>query len=517
MSEWSTAKARTARLALLVLAPLLALLIPQVAGVHGALLVPVRYAKVALPQRAPAIINLALPVEELTIAPASLGYFSPAGDFVYSADVDRGLIYGATTGAAATVYVVEIAAPEQASEFLDAHLARIRTWTRELNTRRNRLRLKRQELEALPASPAVQSLAGQFWDTADAADGASIDRLWLARGAGYGASTAGDLAQALTAQAGQRARMKELYYTALEARLELGLAQFELQLALARLPQRSGPVLLPQPTAAQIATLELKRLDALKQDWTQRQERLALCLAENPAADPEAVLAAEPLVVSSFTPGSGLLPGLEAPEQPALPAQAAVPQTARIKLQQAAQAAQQRLWQAELVAGKAALYRLEVVEREVGQAAGQEQQGLPRFSVSQALLGQPALGLGTAAQIEALTGDEALITGLLLKLERLYEGGRGAPGPQAVEEQLQNLRPKGEEVPCGVLAVDNCVRSATGLPPALAQRLDTILGAPDAYGIAALDPGYLRFMHWYAGLVQQAAAPAALPTPRLVR
>jgi hypothetical protein len=508
LSEQRTAKVRLARIALLALAPVLAVLIPQIAGVQTALLVPVRYAKVALPERAPAVISLAVPVTELTIAPASLGYFSPAGEFVYSADVDRGLIYGYKPGTAAPVYVVEIAAPQQAREFIDQHLERIRTWTRELNTRRNRLRLERLELDALPARPAALSLASQFWDKADAADGDASEGQWLVRGAGYGAGAAGDLAALLEAQAGRRAKMKELYYAALEARLELALAQYELQLALARLPERSGPVLLPQPTAAQIAMLELQRLDGLKLGWAQRQARLEQCLATAPSAR----FAAEPLDVTSFVPGSGVLPQLGAPAPQVQPVAL---RDARVNLKLAAQAAQQRLWQAELTASKLALYRLGVIERQVAQAAGQEQQGLPRFSVDQALLDQPALSLQTAAQVEALTGEEALIAGLLLKLERLYEGGRGTPGPQAIEEQLQDLRPKGEEVPCGLLAVDHCVRSAAGKPATLEQQLGSILNAPDAYGIAALDPGYLRFMQWYAGVVQDAVAAQAQPAAPL--
>jgi hypothetical protein len=485
------------RFALAALAVMLAVLIPRVAEVQEALLTPVRYAKVELSERAPAAISLGLPSAEYAVSPASLGYFAPNGDFVYTADVARGLVYGRPGGPAKPVYAVEIAAPEQADDFLEDQLEQIRRWTRELNTQRNKLRLARLERSASIAGKDAVRLAQQFWLDADDAAASVANQAWLERATAQGLDVAKELSVLLASQAERQALLKELFYSAEATRIELTLAQFHLQLALARLPRRSGPQLLPQPTSAQIAAGTTAELSGLCEVWRKRRDVLTRLIAVVQAPEP---VEAEQLEVTSFLPGNDLLPqpGQTSVVTPPAPAKHA---DVRTGLALAAAHARTRVWQAEAVGLGQALESAESAMRHIATQAGQAQDELAHYAVTPALLGQPTIDTRSLSAVERLSADIDLTTGLLLKLSRLFEGGRGSPGPAHVEERLRNLRPRGQEVPCGLIAVDRCQRELWAKSPGeLGHKLDAVFVDPDSYGVAALNLGYLRFIRWYAKL-----------------
>lgn len=207
-------------------------LIPQAAGTRASLDVPLYWHRLLLEQRAPALLQLELPAGEWQVTPESLGYFiePDAGGslrFVYAGEVPRGLIYGAYREGVA---VLELSAPNDSEAFIDNHLAAIRDQVAELNARQNLLRLERRAHAARQSVP--EQLADELWAEPHGGPGRPAASLsYQLRGQGE------TILAALAEEATVRARLKELYYSIQVARVDVWLAQFELQLALAGIPE----------------------------------------------------------------------------------------------------------------------------------------------------------------------------------------------------------------------------------------------------------------------------------------
>jgi hypothetical protein len=103
--------------------------------------IPVDHARVVLPARAPLSLDLGLPPGEWFIQPASLGYFTAASQFVFTAEEPRGVIYGRSGN---RVLAIELATPTSAQDFMHHYLARIREQVAAVNVAENELLLARR-------------------------------------------------------------------------------------------------------------------------------------------------------------------------------------------------------------------------------------------------------------------------------------------------------------------------------------------------------------------------------------
>jgi hypothetical protein len=157
---------------------------------------PVSYARVKLPARAPLTVQLPLPPGEYTVEPASLGYFNEHNEFIYTADEPRGLIF-ARSGE--KVVLVELQAPAQAEEFINDYLAAIRGGVAELNRQENQLLLTRQQYSAR-SSRAKQLASIPLSMGSDELAAGAIDE-WCARCLGEGAAILGEAPLALNQSA----------------------------------------------------------------------------------------------------------------------------------------------------------------------------------------------------------------------------------------------------------------------------------------------------------------------------
>jgi hypothetical protein len=492
------------------------------------LLSPILYAGVELGERAPVLLSLPAAPEDCTIEPESLGYFVEGGGFVYTADVARGVIYGRALQPNGPAFVIEVVAPMSDQAFFENDLQRIRDSVSKLNALRNKL--LRDAASQPEASPAVAKLLEQLWDEQAAILDAPPEPAWLARAGRLGRERREELLKALSTEAGRRARLKGLYYAMQEARAELVLRQYDLQLELSRLPKRSGPQLLPKPAAAQIAQASQAGFDALARAWRAREAGLNARVGAAQAKLTLLELAPAPAGAVSMVPQDAPpLTGIASltPPPPA-------PSASQLELERAALQAWSRVANAELESARYALQVLSEAKEYIAKSAGQAWEALPKRAVATADMATPALGVLGLADVDTVAADPALLAAALLKLDRLYEGGRGKPGPPEVEQRLAGIRPRGQEVRFGLLAIDRCAKHAAasaplaapaGSPPGtldsaaatvesgvarqVMARLDSMMADPDAYGVAALDLGYLRFMRWYAGLVSQLATPLA--------
>jgi len=478
---------------MLRLAPWLCLLImlmPQTAGPSSELLVPVRYALVELAERVPVVLELNLPPTGFVAQPASLGYFLPGGEFVYSATVTRGLLYGQAEG---VVQVIEITAPLAADAFISSQLATIRDGVVVMNAQENILYMAREK------SPSSATVAGRAASDMLAACGPGLDKPpsgavseALAR---WGDDAVG-LSGELLSEARHRARLKQLYYEGQAARLQLMLTEFDLQIALARLPQADYAELLSLGDENLVRDTMLGEIARLQDAWEQRQAELDAVverdrgelaspkhLAATGIADPFSAAAAP----SSFYP----LPDLK------LPAEAIDPE-----LQLAAALARSRLVIAEaelsmIATGLAELERASL-HVQFGKLPGWTD--LPHMVPELTRMRMRGLeALNAFAEVEESSREAKPAADQLLALAISFESG---------DAQLASLHP--HEIAYGVLAVDRCLAgppSPDGGAPALRQKisrlqgqLDAILTFPADYDAAAYSLGLLHFFRWYAGL-----------------
>lgn len=246
---------------------LLTAMVPFLAGPSNELSIPVSYARLQLAERAPAVLDLDLPAADYSVAPASLGYFAGDGSFVYSADVARGVIFATHDDG---IVVLEISVSPSAETYLARQLDSIKLGVDDVNAHQNMLLLAREEN---PETPALSRGCEALWDwlgpdldgklPPDWADALSLD-----------AEETGQLRRELVTLGRHRARLKQLYYDVQAARLQLRLAEFDLQLALARLPRPDFDGLMSLGDAELVRETAQQEVARLRTAWTARQAAL---------------------------------------------------------------------------------------------------------------------------------------------------------------------------------------------------------------------------------------------------
>ncbi|MCH7472233.1 hypothetical protein IIA79_04705 [bacterium] len=210
---------------------------PVKAGVC-VLSVPVRYTRVELEQRSPVVLDLDFLAADVSVAPASLGYLTGKGQFLYTADVPRGLLYARGEEG---VVVIEVVAPRNVEVFVDDYLQNIRGRLTELNRKQNLLELARK---SAPADSDMQDhLIAEMWNALTPGySGPELDDISHDALAIRGGQLAWLTAE-ISRDARHRARLKRLYYQTQLARLDLLASELDLQLALSlrQHPRSSSP------------------------------------------------------------------------------------------------------------------------------------------------------------------------------------------------------------------------------------------------------------------------------------
>lgn len=501
------------------------LLVPVFAGPSSELAFPVSYARVELDERAPVLLELALPFADYRVAPASLGYFTDSGHFVYSGEVARGLIYGRSDR---EVLVVEIAAPSRAELYLDLQLDAIREQVAAVNRSRNQLRLERGRNLIDGGNESGAYLAALLEQLGPDLDGALPDDLSELRPAA-GRLDGEELADAFIDYSRHRARLKELYYDSQSARLALMLRKFDLQLALARLPQPELEALLIIGDEKLVRDTMLKGIERLELAWDTRSgqlkrqlaaDRQLLTLGGRAPLEQPSELAGE-VGLPAGTDG-WLLPRLPddgtaamnagiggSPDAASLPRLAdAGPREARPVRWTSGSLVEARLAiaAAELAQLRACLSELSMARRHVLAGGLPAWTELPRHAPRLTQLQLKGLEALTAfALVEAEAREPRTAAPLLLSLAQEFERPQ-APGNSGPATEWQ-LGP--DEVAYGLLAVDRCRRGDAGQDEdgqgsqamqALLSTLDSILAFPADYDTAAFNLGYLEFIRWYAAL-----------------
>ena len=489
----------------------LAALLPGVAGPSTELALPVFYARVELERRAPVVLILNLPGEEYAVQPASLGYFTADGEFVFSAEVPRGLIYGRNNG---ELLVVEVTTPEMSELYIDQQLQLIRERVTELNEHDNLLMQARRE--APPARNDAQKLAKRFWDLLGPELTGPVPPEWLEQVEWQYTGDPLELEAALTDQARHRARLKRLYYESQAARLNLLLAQYDLQIALARMPSPEIDELLSLGDADLVSRTMLGEIDRLRTAWSERRDLLAhqaagnLQLLEGAEAG-STVIPDNPLDALLETVHNGVVldqaPGLARTAGQGIgPARAMACRAQLVVATAEARMIEERLAE------------LDTATRHVELGVVPPWTSLPRYAPRLKLLRMAGLEkLDAFALAEHAASDPRTAVELLLALDRVYESPEGGV-PDAGERPGDGLaelagQVQADAVAYGLLVVDRCrtglVPSRPGMSPPedagqeLIDGLAEVLAEPDAWGAAGLDLGYLEFMYWYAGLEQE--------------
>jgi hypothetical protein len=542
------------------------LLLPVVAGTHTMLRVPVLYRRVELPSREPVVLELDFPAADFQIEPASLGYFvdSPGGarQFVYTADVPRGLLYaqlpgskppGAAAAGPGSVVVLELAAPS-GEVFFDDQLGAIRDNVAELNRRRNLLKQAQDG-----AHGVYRTTLKALWKELSATAGGIRANGWLDGVLAKYPQDIPRIAVAVTEDARQRAEQKALFYGAEQQRLQLLLSQYDLQLGLARVPHRRSAELLSLGDEKLVKATVLHEIDRVGRGWDERRTELQSLmgpasaqlqrltddhLPEQQSKSASLAASLDPRNLVVVPPDSGLTTDTIPPRQ---------------ALERAIVNGWLTVQQRELNELEASLPLIDSARKHVNASDAPDWSSLPRYTVAAASFQAPALeSLRFYAALDAGVQTPA-VPKLLGGLARQFETPADATGPgrlpdifnaqqqsQAVLNGLQkatlNVAP--DEVAYGLLALERCTSAAqapaapagaidVGGPPAAAPatakttdgeqdvalraavvgQLDLILRSPDDSGLAAYDLAYLKFMRWYAALSLPELVPADSATP----
>jgi hypothetical protein len=460
-------------LALCCLIVFVAALLPQPAGREGALLLPVGYQCVELPERAPALIAVNLPVGDYTIEPESLGYFAKPGEFVYTAAVARGVIYGRAGG---RLTVLEVAAPQDAQAFIQQHLEKIRAAVVEQNKQENFLANARAEFAKADAR-LDREVAQQYRKLGSRASAATVAQASaLAQRA---KADEAEAASALDRLAARQVRLKQLYYECQRSRLVVTGHKAALQLALAHLPEPRFNELLSLGDQTLVRATVKVELDNLETAWRAHLREVRQELAQAPAA-----------------------------------AYSVTPPVAEERLAQALRAARRQELSTEAVELERSLAQLVQLRRQLSRGEPPAWTELPRLEFKPQQLARPSLAaLPGFSTVLGLAGEPGPTLALLRQLARRFEGW-----PLIEDEHQAQIANQGYpfELPYGLLAVDLAVRQQGRLaqgnleqPEAeqeMTAGLQAMLTFPDSYGLAAMDLSYLRCLAWYAQQARTAQA-----------
>lgn len=480
---------------------LLAAVSPRATSQEQVLSLPVSYARVELERRSPALVALNLPSGDYNVAPASLGYFAAPNLFVYSATVSRGVIYGQAEG---SVVVLEVAAPPGAEVYLEDQVSQIRAFVREENRRENLLHSARQN--QVPEYERLKERAGQLLEKLSTDLTGPLPSRWLDTVAHEYRGELVEVTAALSDYGRHRAGLKRLYYDGQLARLDLLERQFDLQLALARLPDPQIEELLSVGDEQLVRGTVLGEVERLEAAWGGRLTELERQLASDrqwlarvevryaaPAPDPLSLeLLPEPYL-------DGPPPGPGTPLDP------------RSQLEQAIVQARLAVASAEASSLEQCLERLSSLRLHVAAGGVPQWTDLPRLEFRPQRLSRPLLAsLPDFASVVGAAQDQPAALGLLRALAYSFEQ-RTVPGELERAGEIVDNNGRPFELAYGLVLVDQAVRreeNGEAGAGGIAQAVGRILEQPDEYGMAALDLGYLRFMRWYAQLSRAEAVPA---------
>jgi hypothetical protein len=468
-------------LALCCLLVFVAALLPRPAGHEGALALPVDYHRIELPERAPVVIAVALPAGDYDIEPESLGYFDKPGQFIYTAAVARGVIFGRVNGRAV---VLEVAAPQDSQAFLQYHLDQIRAKVAELNHQENLLAASRTAAAAVRGQ-LDQAVAKQY-----AKLGARAGRVDLARAKAFARQAQATPAEArasLERLAEQQAEQKQLYYECQRTRLGILGQQAALQVALARLPEPHFNELLSLGDDQVVREAVQAELGRLEQAWQARADKLGRELDKLPPPAP---------VAADTEPAP--LPGMP-PRIPDAPTQ----DDAAAELARVLRETRRTQLAGELAELKPCLGQLARIRAQALSGQPPAWTTLPRLKFTPRRLAQPSLAsLPGYSAVLGLDGAPEPTLALLEQLARRFEGWPAAKGQRRGK---LGLPAEGYpfELPYGLLAIDQVLRNeeaAAGKAeaPGIDAGIQARLAFPDNFGLAQLDLAYLRCLDWYA-------------------
>ncbi|MCC7476942.1 hypothetical protein IT575_00670 [bacterium] len=514
-------------LALLMLAP------PQ-AGDQG-LAVPVRYAKVRLSVRAPSLLRLDLPAGQYFVSPASLGYFSQNNEFVFTSDVQRGLVYGylphdpaaAPGDNRGAVYLVEISAPSESDLFLGEYLDAIRGRVDQENLAANQLRLAREQDSSEPLKArrlAAQPLAFSRKELSEGAFSEWVERVLH----DYGDLVDG-MPAALQAETVDQIELKRLYYQAEAACMDQMLASFELQMTLAKLPKPRIESLIQLGDSSTVQEGGLKQLMRMREGWLLRQDELQQELAQSrlwlEGAGGRTSTGRQPF---GFPAAGGQLPDLGSGGLNINP---------RSALERSVISSRVSLAEAELREISQTLRLADGLKRYIDQGgSGRNNEGFKLLSVPRSAFAPLSVEqLDGFALVEGLARDNGACLPLLLRLARAFEGLDSAKSISLPAMQKQQvLNGEDLEVSYALLLVDRATRIGGPEPAGMGRReaepagteggadamldkqLGLILADPSAGDMADSNLGFVAFMNWYGEVLRagpesasQWAAPAA--------
>lgn len=531
---WQHLRRQRLALSLMLFCALLVLAPPR-AGDQG-LAIPVRYSQVRLGSRAPSLIRLDLPAGEYYVAPASLGYFSQNNEFVYTSDVQRGLIYGyiahdpAVLGGdgRGAVYVVEIAAPSESDLFMEEYLKAIRERVNRQNMADNQLRIARERNEAEPLKSRRLAAQPLCFTRQELADGSFGN--WVEQVVHDYPDLLGDMPSALQSETVDQVELKRLYYQQQAAMLDQMLASFELQMTLARLPKPRIESLLNVGDTSSVQSGGAEQLDRLRAVWNQRQQELQQELAQSRQYEDKL-----------GSPGGGRQPfgglGSGGGQLPFLPATGAT--DSRTALKRAVIDGRNAIAEAELTQIKDMQRLADGLERYMAQGGAGQNSGFKLMSVPRSsfeLLS--AEQLPDFALVEHLAADQGAGFPLLLKLARCFEGLDDAHELRLPSMQRQESMDAGEsELAYGLLLLDRNRRARGSRPdsseggsvntpqaPDMTAQLAYVLADPSSAEMADSNLGFVAFMSWYCSLplsspalTQAAASSPAVDTPAVSR
>lgn len=503
---------------LAVVACLLTVLIPLLAGPSNELAIPVSYGRIELLERAPVVLELNLPAAEYQVAPASLGYFAGDGGFVYTADVARGVIFARQR---AEVVVLEITAAPSSETYLAQQLALIKQRVEEVNVRQNALLQARRDD---PAAAAISLTHRGLWSRLGPDLDGPLTHDWAAD-LELRTEEADELRAEFISRARHRALLKQLYYQVQAARLQLLLAEFDLQLALARLPRPDFEELVSLGDDAVVrSTVEIE-IERLRRAWTSRQAALIRRRATD-LASLDLLHRGEQAVPPDTTAGGSALaitapftPQVAFPHDPAQPpyvedgGEAPVsqlsggPAVAIEELESSLLRARVVVASAELASLGERLAELAGAEQHVDSGGLPTWTNLPRHAPHFERLQLNGLEeLADFAMVEQAARRPETALPSLLQLTRSFEADTtSTPGGELID-----WSPAPDEVTYGMFVVDRCKagpvetladRSLNGRSgEALRAQLDAVIGFPADFDMAQYNLGLLQFLRWYAGL-----------------
>jgi len=465
---------------------LLTALAPFLAGPSNELSIPVSYARLQLAERAPAVLDLDLPAADYRVAPASLGYFADDGSFVYSADVARGVIYATHDHG---VVVLEIAVAPGAEQYLARQLDSIKLGVDDVNAHQNMLLLAREEC---PDTPALSRGCEALWDWLGPDLDGQLPPDW-ANVLGLAAEDTEQLRRELVALGRHRARLKQLYYDVQAARLNLRLAEFDLQLALARLPRPDFDGLMSLGDADLVRETAREQIARLRTAWTARQAALIRQRGTDLSR----------LDNLRLGRGAGSEEHGESPEW-------------ADDFESGLRRARIIVASAELESIRLRLAELEEAEHHVAGDGLPAWTDLPRHRpVLEPLQLNGLEELADFAMVEEAARLPETALPLLIDLARCFETG-GVPAAMAAP---QGWSPFPDEVAYGLFIVDRCrlgpVESAAasqadgGALETLIAQLERVREFPADFELAQYNLGLLPFLCWYARLEPQPGPTAA--------